>query len=470
MAKPIEMTATEALAAMANGDMSAADYAAALIKQAKSHKDLNVFIHFDADDVMAKAKAADEARAKGGKPGPLTGLPVILKDNIDTDDAPTTAGTHALRDHRPSANAPVWQTLLDAGAYAFGKANMHELAYGITSNNGCFGPVHNPYARDRIPGGSSGGSGAGVAARFAPVGLGSDTGGSVRVPAGLCGIVGFRPTTMRYSQAGVVPISSTRDTIGPLTRSVADAALIDGIVTGAGQDLEPASLDRLKIGVPRGYYYDNLHPETARQMNAALERLASYGVDLVEANVPDVGPVDEACSFPIALYETVVTLNEYLRSHGAGIDYGDVVARIGSPDVKGLLESLLGEGAIPEQAYLQAVGEIRPKLRQIFRDYFADTKVKAIVFPTTPLPAAKIGEDETVMLNGQELPTFPTFIRNTDPASMAALPGLTLPIGLTSDGLPVGMEFDGPEGSDREILAIGLALEAREPAMPPPAI
>ena len=202
---------------------------------------------------MPPARAAES----GGR---LAGLPVPVKDNFDTADMPTTGGTPGLRDHRPRHNAPVVQRLIDEGACIMGKLNMHELAYGITSNNGAFGAVRNPYDPSRIPGGSSGGSGAAVAARMAPVALGSDTGGSVRIPAALCGVAGMRPTTGRYSQAGVVPISHTRDTAGPLARSVADLALFDSVITGVPNDLPTIPLRGARIGVPRGHYFDNLHP------------------------------------------------------------------------------------------------------------------------------------------------------------------------------------------------------------------
>ena len=207
---PTALTISEAAAAIRRGEMTALAYAEALLAQAEKAASLNAFIHHDPEQVRAAARAAD---AKGGAgAGPLHGVPLALKDNLDTADMPTTGGTPGLKGHRPKRNAEVVQKLLDAGAIAFGKANLHELAYGITNNNAAFGAARNPYDPTRIPGGSSGGVGAAVGARIVPGGIGSDTGGSVRVPAALCGIVGFRPTTGRWSQAGVVPISHTRDT------------------------------------------------------------------------------------------------------------------------------------------------------------------------------------------------------------------------------------------------------------------
>ncbi|MEQ8702071.1 MAG: amidase family protein, partial [Bauldia litoralis] len=180
---------------------------------------------------------------------------------------------------------------------------------------------------------------------------------------------------------------------------------------------------------------------------------------------------DNAAGFPIALYETVVELNRYLMEAGSTLDYAAVVEQSASPDVKGMLGSLLTEeGAMPEAVYREAITQHRPALQANCARYYQDNDIVASIFPTTPLPAAPIGDDETTTLNGEEVPTFLTFIRNTDPASVAGLPGLSLPAGLTDDGLPVGMELDGPAGTDRRLLAIGAAVARILPETPPPAV
>lgn len=463
----LALTATEALAAMAARKLSSAEYTAALLAQCEKQKALNAFIHLDPAAAKAAAKASDERRA-AGRAGPLEGLPVALKDNIDTAAMPTTAGTPALRNHRPKKDAAVAAKLFAAGALALGKANLHELAYGITNNNGAFGPARNPYDPTRIPGASSGGTGVAVGARMAPAGLGSDTGGSVRIPAALCGISGLRPTLLRWPQEGIVPISHTRDTPGPMTRSVADLVLLDGIVTGGATTEKPVELKGLRLGVPRGHFWENLHPDTAKVAEATLKLLRDAGAVLVEADVPNVAALDQAAGFPIALYETIVDLNKYLASHNLPLDFPKVVAQAGSPDVKGILASLLGEMAVPEPAYREAIAVHRPNLQKAYADHFAGQRIEAIVFPTTPLPAAKIGEDETTELNGAQVPTFFTFIRNTGPGSVAGIPGLSLPAGMSSNGLPIGIELDGPAGTDRRLLGIGLAIERILPKLPPP--
>lgn len=462
------LTALELIAGFRTGDLSVEACAAALLDRVERHVDLNAFIRADRDHVLEAACAADARRASGAELGLLHGLPVVLKDNIDTADYPTTGGTPALADHRPKRNAPIVQAMIDAGAFVFGKTNLHELAFGVTSNNAACGPVRNPYDLTRIAGGSSGGTSAAVAARLAPAGLGTDTGGSVRIPSSLCGTVGLRPTMGRYSQDGIIPISNTRDTAGPIARSVGDIALLDGVITGRAGEITPAKLKGLRLGVPREYFYENVDAGTLSVVEAALDRLRDYGVELVEADIHDVGPVHMAADQTVVMYEAIPQLERYLRGHASPLDAADVAAKVASPDVKSILDNLIADGGTPEDIYRKAIDVHRPKLQAMYRGFFAQTDVAAVVFPTTPMPAAKIGEDDTVLLNGEPVPTFNTFFRNTSPISIAGVPGLTIPAGLTADGMPVGLEFDGPEGSDRQLLAIGLAVEANEPVFPAP--
>ena len=462
------LTISEAAAALQRGETTAEAYADALLARAAAHADLGAFIHFDQAPVRAAARAADARRASGAALGPLHGVPLALKDNLDTAEMPTTGGTPGLRGHRPKRNAAIVQKLFDAGAIALGKANLHELAYGITNNNAAFGAARNPYDRTRIPGASSGGVGVAVAARMAPGGIGSDTGGSVRIPAALCGIVGFRPTTGRWSQTGIVPISHTRDTAGPMTRSVIDCALLDGVVTGAATSIAPLALKGVRLGVPRAHFWSPLDDEVARLMEGTLDLLKDAGAVLVEGDIADVGRLDAEAGFPIALHETVVDLGAYLASHGSALNYAQLVAQCASPDMAGLLQSLAADGAIPEAAYRHALDTLRPQLQAAYRDHFRRHAVDAIVFPTTPLAAASIGEDETVSLNGERVPTFPTFIRNTSPGSVAGIPGISLPAAMTAGGLPLGLELDGPEGSDARLLAVAAAVERVLPKLPAP--
>jgi mandelamide amidase len=466
----LEWSASEAAARLRAGDVSAERYAEALIRQTQAcQRALNAYIAFDADKLRAAARAADKARADRRRLGPLHGVPLAVKDNVDTTALPTSGATKALMGNVPRRDAPVWRRLAGAGALPAGKAGMHELAFGITNNNAATGAVRNPYDPRMIPGGSSGGTGAAIAARLAPAGVGSDTGGSVRIPAALCGHHGLRPSVGRYPGAGMVPISWTRDTAGPMARTVADLALMDAIMAGVAPAAPaPAPLAGLRLGLPRGYFWENLDSGTTAVMNAALAKLRAAGAVVVEADLPEIGKLNDAVSFPVALWEVVRALPAYLAGSAPGRTLRAVVAQFASPDVKGVLESQLGDKALPTRAYLAAVGPHRRRLQAAYAAYFARHRVEAMIFPTTPLTARPIGQDATVDLNGKQVPTFPTFIRNTDPGSNAGIPGLSLAAGLAPGGLPVGLALDAPRGADRRLLAIGAAVEAALGRVPAP--
>ncbi|MGI9499917.1 MAG: indoleacetamide hydrolase, partial [Geminicoccaceae bacterium] len=448
---PLGLGAREALTALREKRFSARTYAEAVLSRSDAFQRLNAFINQDREALLTTAAAADQRLAAGDETAPLLGLPLAVKDNIDTADLPTTGGTPGLRGWTPPANAPVMQALLDAGALIAGKANMHELAFGITSNNVGFGAVRNPYDQTLIPGGSSGGTAAAVAARIVPAGLGSDTGGSCRIPAALCGCVGFRPSHGRYSQAGVIPISHTRDTIGPIARSVDDIALLDGIC--AGETLSPAEkpLAEMRIGVPAAYFYENLDYELEIVVAKALERFRAEGAQLIDVDVENIQALNESVSFPIALFEVLRELGAYLYRHGQSMSAPELVEQVAGADVKGLLQSLMGDNAVPAGLYRDVIAKGRPALQQAYAGYFEENQWDAMVVPTTPLPARPIGQDETVDLNGAQVSTFMTYIRNTDPPSNAGLPCLSVPAGLTDSGLPVGVEFVGPAGADAAV-------------------
>jgi indoleacetamide hydrolase len=470
---PLMLTATEAVGAIRHGNITAEGYAKALLARAEALKYLNAYITLNRAGLLEAARAVDVARRKGQQLGRLAGLPLLVKDNIDTKGLATTAGTKGLASNRPKHYAPVLTPLLAAGAAVMAKMNMHELAFGITNTNAAFGAAQNPYDTAMIPGGSSGGTAAGIAARMAPAGLGTDTGGSVRIPPALCGIVGFRPSVdnghKRYASRGVVPISHTRDTVGPMARTVADVALLDSVITGE-QGYAPAKLGGLRLGVPRGYFWEDLDGELAAVMDTALAKLRDKGVVLVEGDLAGIGELNGKLSFPIALYEVGPDLRAYIKSEGSTIDFDQIEAQIASKDVTGAFGAAK---TIPKEAYEAAVNTYRPQLQKLYADYFAQHKVAAVLFPTTPLPARPINKDgdtgkDTVELNGKEVPTFQTYIRNTDPGSNAGIPGLSLPVGLTKSGLPVGLELDGPVNSDRRLLAIGLSMEQAFGRLPPP--
>jgi mandelamide amidase len=465
-----ELSAAEAALQIRTGKLKSEDLVKALAEQIEKKKDLGAFISYDREAALKAAREADALAAKKKFKGPLHGVPVVVKDNIHVAGFANTAGTPALKDFRPKRNAPVADKLVKAGAIVLGKTNMHELAFGITSNNGAFGPARNPYDPKRIAGGSSGGTGSAIAARMAPAGLGSDTGGSVRIPAAVNGIAGLRPTLKRYPQDGITPIAHTRDTAGPMARTVEDLVLLDNVVAGAKGKLEAASLKGLRIGVHKAYFFKGLDAETEKLTLAALDKVKAAGAEIVEVDMPGLADLNNKVSFPIALYEANVDLAKYLKKFGIPLDVKSVAAQIKSPDVRGVFDGMVVPGApkaMPPEAYKAALAT-RPKLQKLYADTFAKNKIAALAFPTTPLPAAPIGDDETTKLNGKDVPTFPTFIQNTDPGSNAGVPGLSVPIGRTQAGLPLGLEIDGPAGSDRRLLAIGLALENLFGRLPAP--
>ncbi len=456
----IELTASEAAEQIRAGKITSVELTTALLAQIEKGAELKAFITVDRAGALAAAAAADRMRSEGKSLGPLHGVPIVIKDNVHVAGLPNTAGTPALRNFVPKQNAPVAQALIDAGAIVLGKTNMHELAFGITNNNAAFGAALTPYDKASFPGGSSGGTGAAIGARMAPAGLGSDTGGSVRIPAALNGISGLRPTVGRYSGEGITPIAHTRDTAGPMARSVADLVLLDQVMSGDRRPVPVPGPSAIRLGVGRTPYMDNAHPEVVRLMDQALAALKAAGVQLIEVDIPPLTAANDKVSFPVALYEGNADLAAYLKKYDTGLTVKDVAAQIASPDVKFVFDTfILGDKAVPEAAYREALQVHRPALQQLYNDVFTWFNIDALIFPTTKYPALKQDGAPEMTVNGNKVPVFFFFIANTDPGSNAAIPGLSLPLGLTSEGLPVGIALDAPAGSDRRLLGIGLALE-----------
>jgi mandelamide amidase len=476
--RPADLTdvgVAEAAALIRTGRASSDELTRRYLDAFERSRDLNAFITIDWSAAVTAAQRADAELAAGRVRGPLHGVPLVVKDNIHVAGMPNTAGTPALRGFVPRAHAPTVQRLVDAGAVILGKTSMHELAFGISGyNEGFFtaqpAGTRNPYHRRRFAGGSSSGTGAAIAARLAPGGLGSDTGGSVRIPAAVTGGAGLRPTLGRYSQEGVTPIAHSRDTVGPMARSVADVALLDSVLAG-GRVPRPASLGGLRLGIARQYFWAGLDADTQAVMDTALTRLRQAGVTLVEVDMAELKKLNDAVSFPVALYEAYDDLKAYLGRHQTGKTVEQVVQQIASQDVKATYEGLVVPRKLPAPsgtvdaapAYQAAMREGRPALARYFAETFARDRIDALLAPTTPHVAAVQGPQAS------SLETFLLFIRNTDPGSNAGIPGLTLPAGLgPTTRLPVGLSLDGPRGSDTRLLAIGLAIENLLGRLPPP--
>jgi len=470
-----ELGVADAAALIRAQKITSVDLTQAYLTRAAANRDLNAFITLDTTAALDAARRADAALASGAPRGALHGVPLVVKDNTHVAGLPNTAGTPALRDFVPREHAPTVKALLDAGAVILGKTNMHELAFGISGYNEAFytaQPIgtRNPYDRARIAGGSSSGTGAAIAARLAPGGLGSDTGGSVRIPAGVTGGAGLRPTLGRYSQDGVTPISHSRDTVGPMARTVADVALLDSVIM-RGKVPPPASLTGVRLGVSRGYFFADLDADTAAVVNAALDKLRAAGVTIVDVDMPQLKKLNDAASFPVALYEAYDDLKAYLARYQTGKTVEQVAAAIASKDVKGTYDGLVvprklpGPNGVVDAAplYRAAMSEARPALLKHFVDTFSTYAIEALVAPTTPSVAVAQGPQAS------SLETFLRFIRNTDPGSNAGIPGLTIPAGLgPTTGMPVGLSLDGLRGSDERLLAIGIAIEQLLGPTPPP--
>jgi indoleacetamide hydrolase len=466
----VNLSAEEAVAQMARGELSAERYATALLERCTAGRALNAFITLEPDQVLEAARGCDRARRAGKHPGALFGLPIPVKDSVNTRDYPTTAGTPALRHFRPAEDAPVVKALRAAGAIVLGKTNLHELSYGWTSNNLAFGAVRNPYDSTRIPGGSSGGTAAAIAARMAPLGVAEDTEGSIRVPAALCGIMGLRPSTGRYSTRGCVPITALFDQVGPHARTVADLALFDSVVAHDWRPLRPTPLRGVRLGVVRDYWYSDLDPEVERITNAALKRLQEAGIELVESELPGLAHLIDLITNPVQNHDVRLALARYLREYRVGLTFEQLVSQA-SPDIQDIFRrDVLPGGAnfVSEAAYAAAVSVHLPALHSLYRDYFSRTGVAALVFPATLVPALPIGTEADVTIAGRQVSFETAIARNIAPGSTAGLPGLVLPAGLTSAGLPVAIELDAAAGTDRSLLALGMSVADVLGAVAPP--
>ncbi len=441
---------------LASGEQTAEDLVRRSVEILRDAQGKNVMISLDLGAVDA-ARAADTRRAAGGSLPPLLGVPVVVKDNIHVRGLPNTAGTQALAEFVPAEDAPAVARLRQAGAIVLGKSNMHELAFGVTSINGAYGAVHNAVRSGYIAGGSSGGSAVAVAMAAVPLALGTDTGGSCRIPAALNGTFGFRPSIGRYSNEGLTRLSHTRDTVGFLSASMQDIRLADAVLRGGSEAPASVSLQDLRLGVARTFC-DHLDSGVSTVLQRVLRQLSDAGVTLVDVEIEGITSLADQVGMPIVTYECMEELRAYLARYAPQTSIEALVASVASADVKAVLDALLREPT-PLAAYRHALDVLRPTLRRRYETLFAEQRVDALVFPTCALAACAIEDDlETVLLGGQRIPVFDAYKRHTDPGACAGVPGLSLPGGCTADGLPVGIALDGPVGRDERLLAIGSSV------------
>lgn len=467
-----QLTLSQAAADLRAGTVTSTALTTEALARAKANADLNAFVTLDEVGALEAAAAFD---ATGDKDKPLAGVPVVIKDNIEVAGLPCSAGTPALKDYVPKADAPVVAKLRAAGAVIIGKTSMHELAFGISGYNTAFKTgaefgVRNAYDRALIAGGSSSGTGAAIGARIVAGGLGTDTGGSVRVPGALNGCASLRPTVGRYPQAGIAPISHTRDTAGPMAATMADVELLDRVIAG-GEAVAPADLKQVRIGIVKTMLI-NLDVDTETAFQAAIARMTAQGVRIVEVEMPQLAELNGQVSFPVALYEAYDDMVLYLKHTGTGLTIEALANEISSADVKGTYDGLVIPRKLPgpdgtlvdaRPIYDAAVKIARPALQALYSDTFSGNRLDAIAFPTTPRVAIASNPDSSSLEN------FGLFIQNTDPGSNAGIPGIQISIALgATSKLPVGIELDGPAGSDRRLLAIGMAVEELFGRLPPP--
>ncbi|WP_061026637.1 indoleacetamide hydrolase [Bradyrhizobium sp. CCH5-F6] len=467
-----QLTLTQATADLRAGKITSSALTTEALARANANADLNAFITLDEAGAL-EAAAAFDARSDSSKP--LGGVPIAIKDNIEVAGLPCSAGTSALKDYIPKADAPVVAKLRAAGAVIIGKTSMHELAFGISGYNTAFKTgtefgVRNAYDRARIAGGSSSGMGAAIGARIVAGGLGTDTGGSVRVPAALNGCASLRPTVGRYPQAGIAPISHTRDTAGPMAATMADVALLDRVIAG-GDEIAPADLTQVRIGIVKSML-TNLDADTEVAFHAAIAKMKAQRITIVEIEMPQLAGLNGQVGFPVAMYEAYDDMIAYLKHTGTGLSIEALAKEISSPDVKGTYDGLVIPRKLPgpddtlidaKPIYDAAIEIARPALQALYSDTFSGNKLDAIAFPTTPRVAIASNADSSSLEN------FALFIQNTDPGSNAGIPGVQIPVALGGTSqLPIGLELDGPAGSDRRLLAIGMALETLFGRLPPP--
>jgi aspartyl-tRNA(Asn)/glutamyl-tRNA(Gln) amidotransferase subunit A len=490
MTEVTELTASVLAERLAAADVRAWDVTQAYLDRIRLHDGtLNAFRTVAIEQALERAGELDKAREDGRVLGPLHGVPIALKDNMSTRGVSTTASSRILEDFVPPYNATVVERLEAAGAIVIGKTNLDEFAMGSSTENSAFGPTRNPWAPDRTPGGSSGGSAVAVAARLAPLALGSDTGGSIRQPAALSGVVGLKPTYGRVSRYGLLAFASSLDQIGPFARTAADAALVLEVIAGADPHdstaaAEPVgsyraaltgTVDGLRIGVPRGVIAEGVDEAVRSAFNTAIDVLRASGAAVVDVELPHASygiPIyyliaTAEASSNLARYDgvrygfraplgkdgTLRTMYERTRDRGFG---AEVKRRI-------MLGTYVLSAGYYDAYYLKAQ-QVRTLLRQDYENAFANVDVVAM--PTTPTPAFKLGEkiDDPLQMYLADIFTVS--------ANLVGSPAISVPCGFSPDGLPIGLQLTGRMFDEATLLRIADAYQrqtdwhTRVPARP----
>jgi aspartyl-tRNA(Asn)/glutamyl-tRNA(Gln) amidotransferase subunit A len=454
--EPALMSLTAVAEAIADKRVSSREVTQSCLDRiARWQPHLNAFMAIEAEAALKAADAADTALARGARRGALHGVPLAHKDMYYEAGKVVTCGSRIRRDFVATTTSTALQRLKDAGTIRLGSLQMAEFAYGPTGHNAHYGPVHNPFAFDRITGGSSSGSGAAVAARLTFAALGSDTGGSIRMPAHFCGVTGLKTTVGRVSRAGAMPLSQSLDTVGPLARSAEDCAVLLGLTAGADPhdptaisgplpDFAAAttgSIKGLTIGVPTAFYVDDLDSEVAGALDATIAALKREGANIVQVELPDQRQLTGAAQLVLAV-EAAAFHKRWMIERPQ--DYG--------PQVLMRLQNGL---AIPGVSYLETLRWRGPALAAHFT---AVADVDAMIAPVSPIPAPTIAESDVG--NGSDAEAvIQRLTRFTRPINYLGLPALSIPAGFTRGGLPVGMQLVGRSFEEAMLLRIGAAFQ-----------
>jgi aspartyl-tRNA(Asn)/glutamyl-tRNA(Gln) amidotransferase subunit A len=470
-----QLSAVEIARQVKGREVSARDVARLFLDRVRAlDPKLKAFITVLEEETLAQARAVDEKVARGEDPGPLAGVPVAVKDNLCVRGAKTTCSSRMLENYTAVYDATVVEKLRAAGAVFIGKTNLDEFAMGSSTENSAFFPTRNPWDLDRIPGGSSGGSAAAVAARLAPLALGSDTGGSIRQPAALCGVVGFKPTYGRVSRFGLVAFASSLDQIGPFAWNAADAAALLQAIAGS-DPRDSTSVDRpvpdyaaalgkgvkgLRVGLPKEYFIDGMDPQVDRAVREAVKVFQSLGAEAEEISLPHT---DAAVAVYYVLAPSEASSN---LARFDGVRYGHRSAKAENllqqyelsrdegfgPEVKRRI--MLGAYALSSgyyDAYYLRAQKVRTLIKRDFDEAFR--RVDLILTPTAPTPAFRLGEK-----SGDPLQMYLSDIF-TISCNLAGLPGLSMPCGFSSEGLPIGLQILGRPFDEESVLAAAAAYE-----------
>ncbi len=455
--------------AIRNGEVSSETYVGRLLERARTHVDLKAFITIDESAVLEAARQADRSLRAGGS-APLLGVPLAVKDSYLTKGLTTTLGTSVLADFKPARDAVAVAQMKSAGAIVFGKNNLVEMSYGLTGLNEHHGQVKNPYDTAHVTGGSSSGAGASVAARIIPAALGGDTVGSIRIPASLCGVVGYKPTPGRWPSAGVAPISHTFDTTGLVARSVEDCELVDAVLAKSPvESSNDANVKGVKFAyAPRQHLVD-VDDEVASLFIEALRKLKDAGAELVEIDLGGDFPALAArTTWPIFFHETLPAVREFLAANEVPVSFEEIYAGLGEHIKPSWSRSVVSSSTdyVSDERYWTALNADRQDLRWRLAS-IAFEQADALLFPTTPCGAPLIENQWKFQVAGRDVPDI-FLSQNTHPSSAAGVPGINVPIGLNSEGLPLGLELDAAAGRDRDLLVLARAVEQVVGPLPVP--